>query len=74
MQAQHSGLWKPVPSEQFAALGLRDVAYVKEKRQENGRVAYAIHTADGNEVAIVAGRDLAFATVRHNDLEPLSVH
>ena len=35
---------------------------------------YAIHTADGNEVAVVDGRELAFATISQNELEPVSVH
>ena len=74
MQAQQTRSWTPLPEGQFAALGLGDVAYVKPKSRENGRVSYAIHSADGNEVAVVAGREIAFATVRHNDLEPLSVH
>lgn len=58
---------------EFARLGLEDIAYVKPT-EVDGATAYAIHTADGNAVAVVADRDLAFATVRQNDLQPLSVH
>ena len=73
MEHNHGNYWQPLPAEQFAALWLEDLAYIKPKLVGE-RLLYAIHTADGNEVAVVDGRDLAFATVTQNDLEPLSVH
>ncbi|MBT5415538.1 MAG: DUF1150 family protein [Rhodospirillaceae bacterium] len=66
-------IFKSLTVEQFALLGMRDVAYVKDVRVE-GQAAYAIHSADGNAVAVLANRDVAFATVRQNELEPVSVH
>lgn len=74
MHARNDEAWQQLPPDEFAALGVHNVAYIKPKAQENGRTRFAIHTADGAEVAIVAGRDVAFATVRQNDMEPLSVH
>jgi hypothetical protein len=75
MHAQNNThTWRPLSATEFAALGLQNVAYIKPKALDNGRVRYAIHTADGAEVAVVAGRDVALATVRQNDMEPLSVH
>ena len=59
--------------DQLAALGVSDIAYVKPVVAE-GRTAYAIHAADGRPVAIMGDRDVAFAAVRQNDLEPVSVH
>lgn len=49
------------------------IAYVKPIVIE-GVSAYAIHATDGTELAVVANRDLAFATVRQHDMEPVSVH
>lgn len=49
------------------------LAYVKAVVFE-GVAAYAIHAADGTQLAIVASRDLAFATVRQHDMNPVSVH
>ncbi|MDA1132157.1 MAG: DUF1150 family protein [Proteobacteria bacterium] len=49
------------------------LAYVKAVDFE-GVAAYAIHAADGTQLAIVASRDLAFATVRQHDMNPVSVH
>ncbi len=57
----------------FAALGAEDIAYVKPV-VVNGAHAYAIHAANGQHLAVVPNRDLALATVRQNELEPVSVH
>jgi|TARA_B110000263_G_scaffold150340_1_gene130471 hypothetical protein len=66
-------IWEELPPEEFAELGLEELAYVKAKPVK-GTKMYAIHTADGNEVAVVDGRELAFATISQNELEPVSVH
>jgi hypothetical protein len=58
----------------FAALGLEYIAYVKPVVLDDGRAACAIHAADGQEITTVGDRDIAFATIQQNDLEPLSVH
>jgi hypothetical protein len=73
MEHNQTNIWQLLPADQFAALGVEDMAYVKPK-QVGERKLYAIHTADGSEVAVVEGHDLAFATITQNDLEPLSVH
>ncbi len=64
----------PVMSDlDLAALGLQEVAYVKPVFVE-GNTAYAVHAADGTEIAVMANRDIAFAAIRQNDLRPVSVH
>ena len=60
------------PTE-FALLGMQDIAYVK-RVTVNDQAAFAIHAADGTQVAVLADRDTAFATVRQHDLEPVNVH
>lgn len=35
---------------------------------------YAVHTAEGERLALVRDRRLAFALARQNDLAPVSVH
>jgi len=62
-----------ISPKEFAHLGLQDVAYVK-RVTVNGAAAFAIHAADGTEIAVLPDRDLAFATLRQHDLEPVSVH
>ena len=61
-------------SGDFAAYGLSDIAYVRAFKTEDGEMAYAIHAADGRAVAIMADREVAFAAIRQNELEPVSVH
>jgi hypothetical protein len=63
-----------ISAAEFAILGLEHIAYVKPVTLDDGRVAYAIHAADGQEFTTVEDRDIAFATVLQNDLEPVSVH
>jgi hypothetical protein len=57
----------------FAHYGAEQIAYVKPVVIDDNEV-YAIYGADGRELALIEGRDLADATVRQNDMEPLSVH
>lgn len=65
---------RPLLTEQaFTALGLNAFAYIKPVQHE-GADAYSVHTADGQQVAIAANRDLAFALIRQNDLEPVDAH
>ncbi len=62
-----------ISSQELALLGMQNLAYVK-RVVVNDAPAFAIHAADGTEVAIVPDQDIAIATVRQHDLEPLSVH
>jgi hypothetical protein len=60
---------RPVPES-----AEREVAYVKPT-QVRGVAAFAIHASDGTELAVVVStRDVAFATVRQHDMNPVSVH
>lgn len=60
--------------QDLAVLGLDDVAYVRSVAAPEG-ITHAIHAADGTEIAIVSGsRELAFAAIRQNGLEPVSAH
>ncbi len=59
--------------QDMAILGLQDVAYVKPVVVD-GQDAFSIHAADGTTIAIMADREVAVATIRQHDLEPVSVH
>jgi hypothetical protein len=63
----------------------RKIAYVREvavadlpeELQEQAgdlTTIYAVHDADGERLALVADRRLAFHLARQNDLAPVSVH
>jgi hypothetical protein len=64
---------RQISPQEFALLGMQDVAYIR-RVVVNDAAGFAIHAADGTEVAVLPSRDLAFATVRQHDLEPMSVH
>lgn len=57
----------------FAALGMQDMAYVKET-DINGVRAYAVHAADGSQLTVMDNREAAFAACIQNDLDPVSAH
>jgi hypothetical protein len=58
---------------ELALFGMQDIAYIK-RVETDGSTGYAVHAADGTQIAVRANRDIAFATVRQHDLEPLSLH
>ncbi|MBX6366964.1 MAG: DUF1150 family protein [Rhodospirillales bacterium] len=62
----------PMSPEAFADFALTEIAYVKPLA--SGRATrYAIHAADGTRLGIADDRATAFAAVRQQDLEPVSV-
>ncbi len=63
-----------ITPREFALLGLQDLAYIKRVAGSDGVVGFAVHAADGTQVALLPDREIAFATVRQHELEPLSVH
>jgi hypothetical protein len=64
---------RQMTANDLAMLGMQDIAYVK-RVVVDGNAGFAIHAADGTQMALIADRDIAFAVVRQNELEPVSVH
>ena len=60
-------------AREFLALGMAGIAYVRPKLVE-GAPRFAIHTADGSEVAVADSWEDALATLRANELEPVYLH
>jgi hypothetical protein len=64
----------PMSAADFEMLGMHHVAYVK-KIFDGDVPRFAVYAADGTEIALMeADRDVTFAAVRQNDMEPVSVH
>ena len=59
--------------EGLVRLGLEDTAYVKSISVQ-GKLFFVICAADGTPLMVAPERELAFAAVRQNDMEPASVH
>lgn len=54
-----------------------DVADLPDEVRQQARGVdqiYAVHTTDGERVALVKDRDLAFVLARQNDFAPVNVH
>ena len=49
-------------------------AVQREAREGGLDELYALHRTDGEQVALVGDRKLAFMLARQNDLNPVSVH
>lgn len=66
-----------LPVQDFLALGLKEIAYVKPiavGEGEGSRLVFAIHTANGAAVGAAETEALAFAAVRENGLEPVHLN
>ncbi len=68
-----SPIFRQLSPQALAALGVQDMAFVKQVAV-NDETAYAIHAADGTQMALMTDRDVAFAAIRQHGLEPVSVH
>lgn len=63
----------PLSVRDLAMLGMHDVAYVRSVELEDG-VGFMVHAADGTPMGVMENRDVAFAAIRQEGLEPVSVH
>lgn len=64
---------KQMSAHELALFGMQDLAYIKAVVVD-GSSGYAVHAADGTQIAMLSNREVAFVTVRQHDLEPVSVH
>lgn len=64
---------KQMSARELAMFGVQDLAYIK-RVVIDGASGYAVHAADGTQIALLEDREVAFATVRQHDMEPVSVH
>jgi len=62
-----------ITAEQLAGRGVSQIAYVKPVMM-NGTTAYAIHAADGTQMAIAGDQDLAVAAIHQHEMLATLVH
>lgn len=60
-------------TQDFLTFGINDVAYIRTIMKD-GAEKYAVHAADGTELAVIEHLGQAIATIQHNELEVASVH
>jgi hypothetical protein len=65
--------FRGLSAQDFRNFGVQQVAYIRPVVVQNKK-AYAIHAADGTPLSVMDTHDTAIIAVRHNDLEPATVH
>ena len=55
-------------------VAVRDLPEDVQAQMEGTDKVYAVHNSDGERLALVADRQLAFVLARQNDLAPVTVH
>ncbi|NND18556.1 MAG: DUF1150 family protein [Silicimonas sp.] len=69
--------FKNIDQRQLAYIRPVEIAELPEevRAQAEGRDhVYAVHNAEGDRLALVADRNMAFLLARENDLAPVNVH
>jgi hypothetical protein len=56
------------------AVAVADLPEDLRQQADGIEILYAVHRPNGDRLALVANKGLAFALSRQNDLVPLSVH
>lgn len=61
----------------FLRIGMNEVAYVRPfalTSNLDDKQAFAVYAADGTQLSVLDTMDMAIATLRHNDLVPVTLH
>mgnify|MGYP000064079859 CR=1 FL=1 len=64
---------KQMTADDFAALGLGEIAYVRPTKLD-GHQVWAVFAANGRQVAVMPSRESAWAALSQNDLEVATLH
>lgn len=64
---------KSLSEGDFRELGVDNVAYVRET-EYNGKMHYAITSADGKAHSLAPNYDVALQALEASDLEPVTLH
>jgi hypothetical protein len=70
---------KGLSSHDFLRIGMNEIAYVRPLAVAGAftgdeKKAFAVYAADGTQLSVLDSMDMAMATLRHNDLLPVTLH
>ncbi len=66
---------KGLSKRDFLRIGMDEIAYVRSIEISGAeKEAFAIYAADGTQLSVLDSMDMAMATLRHNDLLPVTLH
>ncbi len=62
----------------FLRIGVNEIAYVRPLSVAGAlagdeKQAFAVYAADGTQLSVLDSMDMAMATLRHNDLVPVTI-
>ena len=63
-----------LPIVYVRAVNVADLPEDVREQAMGNETLYAVHTAEGERLALVRDRRLAFILARQNDMEPVAVH
>lgn len=55
-------------------VAVADLPVELQEQTGDREILYAVHDSDGQQLALVADRSLAFVLARQHDMEPVTVH
>ena len=59
----------------FLKIGMDEIAYVRAISMKGyTKPVYGVYAADGTQLSVLDSMDMAMATMRHNDLLPVTLH
>ena len=68
-------LLKGLSTRDFLKIGMHEIAYVRSiPLPGQTKEAFAVYAADGTQLSVLETMDMAIATLRHNDLVPVTLH
>lgn len=65
---------KALSRQDFLRIGMDEVAYIRTFKPTGNDEAFGVYAADGTQLSVLASMDMAIATLRHNDLMPVTLH
>lgn len=65
---------RALSSQDFLKVGMNEIAYVRPVQLSNHKSAFGVYAADGTQLSLLDSMDMAVATLRHNDLIPVTLH
>ncbi len=70
-----SDFLKALSRQDFLKIGMHEIAYIRPFQVAGlDHSAFAVYAADGTQLSVLDTLDMAIATVRHNDLMPVTLH
>ncbi len=73
MNINSTGPMKKLSPNDWLMFGLNNVAYLRPAVVD-GQPIFAIHAADGSQLALVATQEVGLSAMYQHDLEPVALH